>query len=244
MTAGTGVYRTQPYDIVLPNADRQVWGAAWILKGFIQSLGGYPTVHITKGQHDASFGRDEASTLVIMLRLMGINAKYEGDEFILNCGTEDDPHNIMFEHGYGYSSYYPFSYALIRNTRSKLLNYGTLGMEGKERIRRCCFGHSHWLMIGYGVTVETYFDCTGGFQRNERTVLGGRGTIRPVGAIIYDYSAIKCAMRVLEIVPERESLRSDIFSKKLRIESTRDANEALDAVTDWALAEGIVSNEV
>jgi hypothetical protein len=126
---------------------------------------------VIRGTHDYANGICLGEILTNQLQLMGLPAKFVGEEVIVD--------RILFEHGYGFSSYYPFSYTLLRNTERKLLQYLA---EGKE-IERCCFGHSHWLMTGFGLTIHHYLDCTGGFQRNERAVLGR--TLRPVGGIVY-----------------------------------------------------------
>ena len=80
-------------------------------------------------------------------------------------------------------------------------------------------------------------DCTGGMQRNERAILGDRGTVRPIGGILYLDHAKEFSVH--EIKPDMEAIKEDVLCHHLLEDNGREAFEVLSAVSEWGRTEGI-----
>jgi hypothetical protein len=235
---GCGIWRSQIWQQIMPDAHQQTWGVAWEISRHLSAMPAM-NIRITKGQHDRDAdGTDLAGDLALKLHFLGRQARYCGTETIVNLapkGGKEIP--CLFEHGYGFSSYYPFSYSLLRNTERKLLTYASMA----RRVVRCCFGHSHWLMSGYDLTPWLTLDCTGGFQRNDRAILG-RG-IRSSGAILYvgDESG---ALEIIEIHPDDTSLKQDLQDPTLEATNRQAIGNTMEAVTSWMIEQGLIEPDI
>lgn len=235
---GTGIWRSQAWEQIMPDAHAQTWGAAWLLSRWMATLPGTPTIRITKGNHDRSLdGTDLGGDLALKLFTFGAAARYCGTETTVNMAPKGAPeYACLFEHGYGHSSYYPFSLSLLRNTKDKLLLLQSLGRP----VSRCCFGHSHWLAIDHYLTPWLALDCTGGCQRNDRAELG-RG-IRSSGALLYIHNGKELEIR--QIKPDDAALKADLQDGALESTNRAEIALVLGEVLEWLEAHGLIEPDV
>ncbi len=240
MVVGSGIWRKQEWEQFMPDAHWQTWGVAHLLHTFHASLpSGLKALRdlVIMGNHDRTgSGFCLASDLAIKLAIMGIPATYCGTETTVNLNGKEEPSYCLFEHGYGSSSYYPFSYSLIRNTERKILLYDDMNV----RINRACFGHSHWLFIGYALSPWRVLDCTGGLQRNDRAVLG-RG-VRDLGAILYVHDGQE--LRVEAIRPDNDAVRLDLQDGLLEVTNRAEIAAVMGRVMAWLIETGMIQPDV
>ena len=241
MVVGQGIWRTQNWEQLMPNAAWQSYGWAWIWRGIqerLQTVADVEQIAVVKGNHDRTgTGACLAMDLALKLNLFGIPAKFVGSETLVNLAPEGAaPYWCLFEHGYGHSAYYPLSYTLLRNTEKKLLMYTGMG----KIIPRACFGHSHWLFLGYALNPFNHLDCLGGMQRNDRPGIG-RG-VRASGAILYAHDGER--LEVIPIEPEREALMADLGDGHLEIHCRQEIAQVMDQVLYWLEEHGYVEPDV
>jgi len=211
LVSGREVYRYQVLRNLLPRGHWQVFVSEKILKELIDEINKIlpvSSVFLCKGTHE-SLTENYLLYLKKALLSLGINTHYISHAKVLNIAEPLGKYNVLFTHGYGKSSYYPISYAMIRDLWKSISQYKARDI----RIERVCLGHTHWLTTSL-VLEGLLVDVSGGFQRWEYTI-----SQRPCGMILYLYcnnevSAIP--IRPDKDVESKEKADSALEYKNLR----------------------------
>lgn len=241
LCVGSGIWRSQIWQQIMPDAAWQAWGVAYIWAQWHRRLAQVCEVKrakVVKGNHDRdAAGGCLASAASFDLNTLGVPATFVGTETTVNLAPDGaEPSSCLFEHGYGMSAYYPMSYSLLRNTEKKMLTYTAMDAT----VTRGCFGHSHWLFTGYALTPFHHLDCLGGMQRNDRAQIG-RG-VRSSGAILYVHDGER--LDVVEIEPAREALIADLRDGHLEGHNRHEIADVMDEVMRWMEVHGYIEPDV
>ena len=243
IVTGRGIYRNQENDNILSRSDQQIAGAIfrayeWDRKISDQCNGIYREFIVLCGNHDTNHGEPLVQYFVWGCRQVGMNMRYVGPEWIHNAASEGF-HHILFEHGYGGSTFSPTGNKMVFETLRKLLGYCNRGYWGEKFIRRCCGSHTHWANIGLERAENVYFDTTGGLHRNDRTNIGAN--TRPTGWIAY--ISPPCSNDIIEppplIHPTRSILRLDMDDPSLEDKNRAEATRCLQGFNDLSKRLGI-----
>jgi hypothetical protein len=241
---GGGIFRDQELVVQLPTTDPQVAYAAVKLRAlFDRMIAVAPAdttfeLFLTPGNHDRGKGRNDAMLqLAFALRVIGVPATYHGRPCILDLAAPGTaPFFAWFDHGFGGSSYYPNSYAQIREVWKFLIEQADWRANA-DRIRRVIVGHTHWLAIGYHIAGEVFLDTAGGWTRQERIDLGLAN--RRVGAIVYVHDG--ATFTPSTATPAREAFRADRESAYLHEDNAADQVECIREFRTVLIDLGILS---
>ena len=237
---GRGIYRNQAMETILPKTDQQIGAGAFKFfefdKSFEKLLGNTPREWIfLKGNHDYSMGEPLTLKFVTALRMLDVNARYVGDVWIQNI-ADSGIHNVLFEHGYGASSYGPTSNKMVLETFVKIVDFQKRGIM----IERVSHGHGHWQVVGIR-RGTIYWDTTGGLQRNDRSSIGSN--TRPTGWILYiSTKGSSEILNPIEIIPPEESLRADLDDPFLEERNRKDASRCLESFGELMREKNIIAD--
>lgn len=176
LVCGKGVYRYQEFRTLVPRGHWQTAVAEMVIRETIDELKPILPVNeliILKGTHESNVGENYA--MYIKRSIEG--SKYGGHHVVYNIGQDLGKYNVLITHGTGSSDYYPLSYTFIRDMWETVTEYSRRGVP----IERICVGHYHWLFPNLPLR-SIIADCTGGFQRWEKTI-----SQRDAGMILYFY---------------------------------------------------------
>ena len=242
---GTGIYRNQQLENVLPRTDQQVGAGAYRFLEFdrmiAENFDGPREWIVIEGNHDRSHGEPIIMKFVMAIRQFDVPARFAGTECVVNVADEGT-YNILFEHGYGNSSFGPTSNKQIMETYRKIIGYYARGWDGEKRIRRVAGGHTHWLNVGTERAEGLEFDTTGGLHRNDRANIGKN--TRPAGWIVYiSPPGSSDIISPIGLKPSTSIFRVDIEDPELENKNRAEAARCLMAFADEARKRGIISNE-
>ena len=239
---GRGIYRNQQLENVLPRGDQQVAAGIYKFWEFDQLIKkAYPDLPIEwivlQGNHDYSMGDTTTKPFVWGVRMLGVNAKFVGTEWVQDV-SDVGTYNILFEHGYGASDTTPTPPKMIKETIKKIMGYQQDRYIGQDRIHRFCHGHVHWLYVGIERVDGLFFDVTGGLHRNDRVNLGANN--RPSGWIAYiSPPGSSTILNPIEITPDRDIYRKEILDPELEEKNRQDASRCLEGFTEIGESLGI-----
>lgn len=242
---GTGIYRNQQLENVLPRADQQVAAGAYRFLEFdrliANNFDGPREWIVIEGNHDRSHGEPIIMKFVMAIRQFDVPARFAGTECVVNV-ADGGFYNILFEHGYGNSAFGPTSNKMILETYRKVIGYYGRGYYGEKRIHRVAAGHTHYLCVAMERAEGLEFDTTGGLHRNDRANIGKN--TRPVGWIAY--VSPPGSDEILSPIPLRPSssvLRIDLDDPELENKNRSEAARCLTAFADEARKRGIISDD-
>ena len=239
---GRGIYRNQQLENVLPRGDQQVAAGIYKFWEFDQLIKkAYPDLPVEwivlQGNHDYSMGDTTTKPFVWGVRMLGVNAKFVGTEWVQDV-SDAGIYNILFEHGYGASDTTPTPPKMIKETIKKVMGYQQDRYIGNNRIHRFCHGHVHWLSVGIERVDGLFFDVTGGLHRNDRVNLGTNN--RPSGWIAYiSPPGSSTILNPIEITPDRDIYRREILDPELEEKNRQDASRCLEGFTEIGESLGI-----
>lgn len=234
--AGKGIFRGQEFINLLQLGNDQVLYAAWKLRQWVKNVQiasqcDNVRVSLVLGHHDHSNRDNLCIQLVAMLHLMDVNARYCGEEYI---GEFGDGRKFLALHGFGRSSYYPASYAEIRDTWKNIIGKAVLS-DGKVVVNRVLFGHTHWYNVGLNLAPGLSADVLGGFNRVDKLRYGYAW--RPSGMIVY-YGASE----VIPIEADLDLLQAELGAgDRLKFDNLRDIAETMGDVFAWGKERGFLA---
>jgi len=196
MVCGRNVFRFQEFRTLVPRSHWQLGVIEMVIRDTIDKIGEVlPTkdVIVLKGTHE-----QQGENYSMYLKKALDSAKYGGHFYIHNLGEDIGNYNLLVTHGYGSSEYFPIGYSLVRDLWKAINQYKIRQIP----VERVCIGHYHWLSVDSNFESFT-LDCTGGFQRWEKTV-----SQRPSGLLLYLF--YDGEISVIPVKPNQE-----IFSKEL-----------------------------
>jgi len=173
LVCGKGVFRYQEYRTLAPRGHWQTALAEIILREVIEDVENVLPVRdmiVLKGTHE-----EQGENYAMYIKRSIDRAKYGGHYVVYNVGQDIGNCNVLITHGYGSSDYYPLSYTFIRDLWESITKYARKGVP----IERVCVSHYHWLFPNLPLK-SIIADCTGGFQRWEKTI-----SQRDAGMILY-----------------------------------------------------------
>jgi len=207
LVCGKGVFRYQEFRTLVPRGHWQTAVAEIVLKDMLKKIEEdikVQNLYILKGTHE-----EHGENYAMYIKRSIANSKYGGRQMIYNLAQDLGKYNMMLTHGYGSSDYYPISYTLIRDLWKFISQYKVESVP----IERVCIGHYHWLNTGQNFESFT-LDCTGGFQRWEKTV-----SQRPCGMLLYIY--FRDEVSVVPIRPNPEIVDKEMNDPALEYKNMR-----------------------
>ncbi len=239
-TAGRGMFRRQELANILQFGGEQVLVAAYKIAEFVHLLGeatGIPIeeidVILLQGHHDTSNGENLGMQLAFILTVMGLKARFAGKSY--QKKTRGNKH-LLFQHGFGRSSYYPASYEELRETWKKANNLA-IASDGGVVVERAIFAHSHWYMVDLAQG-ELAVDVLGGFVRPPEDKLNWGVSSRPTGAILYYVQGDE--LQAVGVEPDISIWREEMEDPDLYLDNLADLATTLKEVSAWARAKGMV----
>jgi len=189
IVSGKDVYRYQIFQNLVQRSHWQVFLAERIIKRTIEEIEKeckVNRVYLIKGTHESL----ESNFMLYLRKCLGNIAKYSSKSLILNVADPLGNYNVLFTHGYGGSSYYPFGFKFIRDMWKTIAEYKNIGVP----IERVISGHCHWLTPDLeleGIRLSQ----SGGFQKWEYTI-----NQRPSGMLLLACNGDECS--VIPIRPD------------------------------------------
>lgn len=233
MVAGRGIFRLQEMQNIVQLGPEQVYWAGWQIKQWNKKFDKEPEWHIILGNHDNSRKENLARQLVLFLRLLGINARYEDREYIGYFG--DRVAAFHAAHGFGYSSYYANSYAEIRSCWKKFIE---IAQVNGIHITRFLRAHVHKINLGQEIGLDCQIDTTGGWHKQERLSL--EFSVQTTGFLLYLYDPdAQPPLIIKAIEANRDLLLSENKNIALHYRNMEAAGQALADVAAWGRVEGI-----
>jgi len=233
VVAGRGIFRLQEMQNIVQLGPEQVYWAGWEIKQWNKKFDKEAEWHIILGNHDNSKRENLARQLVLFLRLLGINSKYEDREYIGYFGDKEAAFHVS--HGFGYSSYYANSYAEIRSCWKKFIE---IAQVNGVNITRFIRAHVHKLNIGQEIGLDCQIDTSGGWHKQERLSL--EFSVRTTGVLLYLYNTdAQPSLTIKAIEANRDLLLAENKNIALHYRNMEAAGRALSDVAGWGRVEGI-----
>ena len=233
VVAGRGIFRLQEMQNIVQLGPEQVYWAGWEIKQWNRKFDKEPKWHIILGNHDNSKRENLARQLVLFLRLLGVDSKYEDREYIGYFGDKEAAFHVS--HGFGYSSYYANSYSEIRAAWKKFIEVSRIN---DIRIDRFIRAHVHKLNIGQEIGLDCQIDTSGGWHKQERLSL--EFSVQTTGLLLYLYDTnAQPPLTVKAVEANRDVLISENHNIALHYRNMEAAGRALADVAAWGRVEGI-----
>jgi len=201
IVTGKGVYKFQIFDNLVQRGHWQVFLGEQVLRKTITALSKIKPIsnlYLIKGTHESI-----ADNAMLYLKKCIDIAKYCSKHLLLNIADPVGHYNVLFTHGYGRSSYYPFSYELIRDLWKTVNDYRFRNIL----VERIITGHNHWLTPDLELE-GLKLSQTGGFQKWPYTIQQ-----RPPGLLLLLYGEEECS--VIPIRPNKKILETELLDHTL-----------------------------
>jgi len=242
---GAGVFRGQAYAVTIPNTSPQAVYSASVYADVIAAVARVASVDemfgvAVDGNHDRNVtDLDLTAQWCDVLGKLGHRVVYAGQRATVNVAPDGVRRFLVgLEHGFGGSSYYANSYALLRALESYIVQSKLLDRHGDDIIRRFVVGHTHWLNVGQDILGSgAKVDTVGGWTRPERYKLGG--AMRPVGAILYIHVGNK--LEVETVKPSDATLLADADDHQLHYRNMQHVATTLMEMEDRFVSLGLVA---